>query len=346
MPGDVGVPVTQTNQISSIGADMNLSVSFDYKVAGGSNRFNVDFNPDPLPQQSFTATTTKQHADWQVSSSSSAMKNSKIRFFDDLTDSNEKDITIMNVMLSKSTTQSVTYGSTYGTLPSPSRTGYVFAGWYTASEGGSRITSDSTVSTAGNHTLYARWNIIPVWVFYHANGGTTGNGYTTINGGWVSSNGSGPFYQTVTWSNDLYDYGTFGITKSNNNAVAGAEWCTSPDGTGTCPNQSLVYTYDFLKSLSNGNVTDGAYQVHFYMHWTPASSPSTSSYNWKVFCACYGSSTFSRWVYGDGGYATADAATGECQMGAVNGLSKCSNYCRNNQGTYQSHGNCTAVLNN
>ena len=55
--------------------------------------------------------------------------------------------------------KSVTYGSTYGTLPTPTRTGYTFNGWYTASSGGTKITSTSTVSITANQTLYASWTI-------------------------------------------------------------------------------------------------------------------------------------------------------------------------------------------
>lgn len=53
--------------------------------------------------------------------------------------------------------KSVTYGSAYGTLPTLERTGYRFDGWYTSSSGGTEVTSTTTVSTAGNHTLYAHW---------------------------------------------------------------------------------------------------------------------------------------------------------------------------------------------
>ena len=60
--------------------------------------------------------------------------------------------------------KTVTYHSTYGTLPTPTRTGYKFVGWYpstTRSEGfgydGAMITSSTNVTTAANHTLYAAW---------------------------------------------------------------------------------------------------------------------------------------------------------------------------------------------
>lgn len=69
------------------------------------------------------------------------------------------------------TTKSVTYGSTYGTLATPTRTGYTFDGWYTAASGGTKITSSSTVSTASNHTLYAHWTANTYTVTYNVNGG-------------------------------------------------------------------------------------------------------------------------------------------------------------------------------
>ena len=56
----------------------------------------------------------------------------------------------------------VTLGSTYGTLPKPTRTdGYTFDGWYTAKTGGTKITDTTTVSTAHGTTLYAHWSPIP-----------------------------------------------------------------------------------------------------------------------------------------------------------------------------------------
>ncbi len=45
---------------------------------------------------------------------------------------------------------------TYGTLPTPARTGYTFDGWYTSASGGTRITSSSTITA--NTTIYAHWN--------------------------------------------------------------------------------------------------------------------------------------------------------------------------------------------
>ncbi len=58
------------------------------------------------------------------------------------------------------------------TLPTPTRSGYVFAGWYTAASGGTRVGGASESYTpSANITLYAQWGK-PCTVTYNANGGT------------------------------------------------------------------------------------------------------------------------------------------------------------------------------
>ena len=66
----------------------------------------------------------------------------------------------------------VTYDEAYGTLPSPVFAGYGFTGWYTAASGGTQVTEETVVSTAANHTLYARWEAETYTIVFHANGGT------------------------------------------------------------------------------------------------------------------------------------------------------------------------------
>ena len=61
-----------------------------------------------------------------------------------------------------------TYGSKYPALPDPTRTGgYNFDGWYTESTGGTKITSDTTVTTTKNHILYAHWSLKPAGAPYN-----------------------------------------------------------------------------------------------------------------------------------------------------------------------------------
>ena len=55
-------------------------------------------------------------------------------------------------------TKKINYGATYGTLPTPTKTGYNFKGWYTASSGGSPVSSSTTMGDK-NTTIYAHWTI-------------------------------------------------------------------------------------------------------------------------------------------------------------------------------------------
>ena len=66
----------------------------------------------------------------------------------------------------------VNFGSAYG-VPTLSRTGYDFNGWYTESEGGTLIESSTRLTTAKNHTLYAHWTIKTTALVFHTKDGAT-----------------------------------------------------------------------------------------------------------------------------------------------------------------------------
>ena len=55
-------------------------------------------------------------------------------------------------------------------LPTPTRTGYTFNGWYTAASGGTKVTTST--SFAADATIYAQWTVITYSVTFNANGGT------------------------------------------------------------------------------------------------------------------------------------------------------------------------------
>jgi len=83
----------------------------------------------------------------------------------------------------------VIFDGEYATLPKPSRIGYTFLGWFTAENGGNEITSESIVSTAKDHTLYAHWKLDEYTLSFDVNGGegsfdrvtiTVESGYTTL----------------------------------------------------------------------------------------------------------------------------------------------------------------------
>ena len=74
-------------------------------------------------------------------------------------------------------------GRTYGSLPTPVKSGAKFLGWFTEVSGGTEVTSTTEVTNNSNHTLYARWENITASVVYNANGGTfTGGTTLTVTG--------------------------------------------------------------------------------------------------------------------------------------------------------------------
>lgn len=144
-------------------------------------------------------------------------------------------------------TKSVTYASTYGTLPTPTRTGYTFNGWYTAATGGSKITSTSTVSITADQTLYAQWTAKTFKVTFNPNGGTT-----------ITSN------KTVTYD---AEYGTLPTPTRTGYTFDG--WYTAASG-GT-------------EILATTTVAITAAQT-LYAHWTGNQytltvDPNTGTYN-------------------------------------------------------------------
>lgn len=83
------------------------------------------------------------------------------------------------------TSKTVTYGSAYGALPTPTWAGHEFIGWFTAASGGTEVTSTVTVKSKIDHTIYAHWREIATCnltlcldesvsrVYYQINGATT-----------------------------------------------------------------------------------------------------------------------------------------------------------------------------
>ncbi len=55
-------------------------------------------------------------------------------------------------------TKQVKYDEAYGSLPKPSRTGYIFDGWFTDAESGIKITENTKYTYPQSITLYAHWS--------------------------------------------------------------------------------------------------------------------------------------------------------------------------------------------
>lgn len=151
------------------------------------------------------------------------------------------------------TTQTAIYGSAYGTMPSAGvktidDVPYYFEGWHTdaTTESGILVTDVTTVTTAGNHILYAHWSKIKTFnIGYIGNGNTSGT--EPIDGKHYTSNAE----ITVPGKGSLAKIGyTF------------KGWDTNSDGT------TVVYD----PSDENKNtLTIGATSITLYAVWEPDS---------------------------------------------------------------------------
>lgn len=96
--------------------------------------------------------------------------------------------------------KTVDTNGTYGSLPTPSRGGYQFAGWYTAASGGTQITESTAVNLSGDQTLYAHWSQYAL--YFNANGGSGGPG-TQYGYGATTISSATPYrtnYDFLGWS--------------------------------------------------------------------------------------------------------------------------------------------------
>ena len=134
---------------------------------------------------------------------------------------------------------SVSVGGTISSLPTPTRSGYSFDGWYTASSGGTQITTSTTFSS--DQTIYAHWSAVS-----SGDDTTPDYDYSTdsSSGTGSSSGGSGSSGSTGTTTTTNADGSRTTTTTSANGTVT--ETTTQANGdrtvTVTNPNGSSTET--------------------------------------------------------------------------------------------------------
>ena len=72
----------------------------------------------------------------------------------------------------ETTSKGVKYNEPYGALPSATKEGHDFVGWYTLESGGEKIEASTPYMVLGDQTLYAHWTLKQYTITYNANGGT------------------------------------------------------------------------------------------------------------------------------------------------------------------------------
>lgn len=69
----------------------------------------------------------------------------------------------------------VKYDSTYGVLPTATRIGYTFAGWYTLENNGVKVTKDTVMQSVYGETVYAHWNANSYNIRFDGNKASSGS---------------------------------------------------------------------------------------------------------------------------------------------------------------------------
>lgn len=169
--------------------------------------------------------------------------------------------------------------ATVSGLPTPSKSGSVFVGWFTAVSGGTQITNNSKLSS--NTTVYARWQSTYT-VSYNANGGSgapasqtkyhgtnltlttakpSGNKKVTVtfnpNGGTVSPTSTTKECSFVRWNTNAAGTGTSynsgGTYSANANATLYAQWSSPSVGTLPTPTRSQCIFVDWYTAVNGGS---------------------------------------------------------------------------------------------
>ena len=199
----------------------------------------------------------------------------------------------------------ITYTGTALTLPTPSRAGWDFGGWFTSASGGTHV--GNTYTPTAEVTLYAHWTprmTANYTVTLDANGGSVSPTSMTYTGtaltlptptwanhsfqGWYTSASGGTQVgntYTPTANVTLYAHWTSEATANYTvtlDANGGSVSPTSMTYTGTAltlpaPTKSGYTFSGWWTAQTGGTQVSGAYtptaNVTLYAHWTGASSP-------------------------------------------------------------------------
>ena len=227
------------------------------------------------------------------------------------------------------TSKALNYNAAYGTLCTPTRNGYTFAGWWTAASGGTKVDA-STKMAAKNTTIYAHWDANPVKITYKGNGNTGGtmdvqtclynqtctlktNAFTKTGHSWTgwypSATGGTALGSTVKLTGNLTVYAqwkpnTYTLTfNSNGGSNCSSKSVTFGSAYGTlCTTNRKGYTFaGWWTAATGGTKVDANTKMTttgatIYAHWT--ANTYTLTYNSNGGSACSNKSVAFDSAYG------------------------------------------------
>lgn len=205
--------------------------------------------------------------------------------------------------------KTVYYGEAIGILPTPTRTGYTFVGWFTERTGGTKITSETISSFDTNSTLFAQWSVNAYTVNWN-----TGTGYTiTVNRtsspnknattGKISS-GAAIYYGdvlSITYTKaDYYTIKTSGKTSItvNGNVTASDIYATAALNAEQGPVTSVPSGAQQTRTETQYRYRDGTWGS--WSGWQTSSISSSSTR--QVETRSVATTCLTRWYVSSGGY--------------------------------------------
>ncbi len=150
----------------------------------------------------------------------------------------------------------VTNASTYGKLPTPTRQGYAFEGWYTGKNGtGTRVTEETIFTSTSRQTLYSNWKPLDTEapVIHRGTYVTREDGYDVY--AYVTDNMGVNRVQFPTW------------TENNGQDDIQSSWDTNTAASGIKGNYTVdgqTYNYKYAVNMSDHNNEIGKYNTHIY----------------------------------------------------------------------------------
>ena len=174
----------------------------------------------------------------------------------------------------------VTFGEAYGTLPTPTRDGYAFAGWFLGEDS---VSSTTTYTTVGNSELVAHWTANAYSVKLDANGGAVNPEVITVT--YDAAYGTLPTptragYTFQGWFDGQTEVTSETIFKGGDGVTLTAQW--------------TVNTYTVTFDANGGTVDTESMDVTFDSAYGTLPEPTRTGY------------TFAGWRDASGATVTAD----------------------------------------
>lgn len=182
---------------------------------------------------------------------------------------------------SSQSSKNVDANFTIGTLPTATRPGYRFDGWYDTSSFGNEITT--TTKFYRSKIIYAGWLANQLIIYSYANGGEMIDPHRP--GAYVDSDGKiyNPYGEDFIlsyygdsslddgfWDTNNQNYVNLG--KTGYHTEAGTEWNTAADGSGTSFDMTVVWDdtvrADIATALGQDLLTSSVYG-NVYANWKP-----------------------------------------------------------------------------